>query len=79
MTNATAAPPHCAFCDNTGWMCEDHPEKPWGGFSRRSDACHCGGAGMPCPYCNPADEDNPPDMSRTGLKTDIDKDTGRRH
>lgn len=27
------------------WVCEDHPNKPWGGVSNSPDACHCGGAG----------------------------------
>ena len=38
------------------WVCEDHPDKPWDGASDMEDACHCGGAGMPCPICNPSDE-----------------------
>lgn len=37
----------CANCDGEGWVCEDHPEVPWGS----GDGC-CGGAGMPC-ICNP--------------------------
>jgi hypothetical protein len=39
----------CALCEDGGWVCENHPERPWGG----SHACQCGGAGMPCPECNP--------------------------
>lgn len=41
----------CANCDNEGWVCENHPEVPWGD----GDGC-CGGAGMPC-KCNTS---NPP-------------------
>lgn len=37
----------CANCDGEGWVCENHPEVPWG----EGDGC-CGGAGMPC-VCNP--------------------------
>ena len=36
----------CANCDGQGWVCENHPEVPWG----EGDGC-CGGAGMPC-ACN---------------------------
>jgi hypothetical protein len=67
----------CVVCDNTGWVCENHPDRPWKGFSKRFDACDCG-AGAPCDLCNPSDGDHPPDMSRTGMKVDID-DNGPRH
>lgn len=30
----------CADCDNSGWVCEDHPEVPW----NSGEGC-CGGAG----------------------------------
>ena len=38
----------CEVCDNTGWVCENHADRPsdCGGDSKR--ACTCGGAGMPC-------------------------------
>jgi len=39
----------CANCDGEGWVCEDHPEVPWGDGHQ----C-CGGAGMPC-KCNDAE------------------------
>src|SRR5262249_33759713 len=42
----------CFQCEDCGWVCESHPERPWEG----SHACGCGGAGMPCPICNPSDE-----------------------
>ena len=41
----------CLNCDNTGWVCEEHPDRPWRGNSQRADACDCG-AGMPY-ECNP--------------------------
>jgi hypothetical protein len=69
----------CVVCDDTGWVCETHPDRPTGMFSKRFDACNCGAAGMPCATCNPCDADNPPDMSRTGLKIAIDTKTGSRH
>jgi hypothetical protein len=48
----------CARCDNSRWVCENHPDKPWLG----DNACSCGGAGMPCPVCNHSDEDTPPEL-----------------
>ena len=41
-------------------MCEDHRDKPWDGASDSKDACHCGGAGLPCLTCNPCDDVTPP-------------------
>jgi hypothetical protein len=67
----------CVICDGTGWVCENHPDRPWA-FSSSAAACQCRGAGMPCERCNPSDADNRPDMSRTGLKITID-DKGPRH
>jgi hypothetical protein len=37
-----------AVCDDCGWVCENHPDRPFQGES----ACTCGGAGAPCPRCN---------------------------
>lgn len=33
----------CATCDDVGWVCENHPDRPWDG----PRACTCGGAGAP--------------------------------
>lgn len=41
----------CHNCDGTKRVCEYHPDRPWGGMSKRADACDCG-AGMPCGACN---------------------------
>ena len=38
----------CKKCDHTGWICEQHPDKPF----PHDD---CAGPGDPCPYCNNAD------------------------
>ena len=38
---------NCARCQDTHWVCEEHPDKPM-------DHDGCGGAGMPCPICNPS-------------------------
>ncbi|MHC2251075.1 hypothetical protein ACVILK_000767 [Bradyrhizobium embrapense] len=44
------------LCDDTRWVCENHPDQPWTG----NHACQCGGAGAPCPKCNkPGDGDIP--------------------
>jgi hypothetical protein len=42
----------CALCEDCGWVCENHPDRPWSG----DHACTCGGAGEPCPRCNPTED-----------------------
>ncbi|OAF11763.1 hypothetical protein AYJ54_07845 [Bradyrhizobium centrolobii] len=63
----------CDLCDDCGWVCENHPDRPWDG----PRACTCGGAGAPCPHCNVPAEGEPPRMPK-GFRVDIDKD-GWRH
>jgi hypothetical protein len=55
-----------------GWVCESHPNRPWQG----EHACDCGGAGMPCPWCNRASDGEAPRMPE-GFKTDFNKDGWR--
>jgi len=51
----------CLTCEDEGWVCENHPDHPFAG----PHACRCGGAGMPCPKCNPSSgQDNPPRLPR---------------
>src|SRR5258708_5572860 len=38
------AAPGCAVCREARWVCEVHPERPWGSV----DGCRCGAPGMPC-------------------------------
>ena len=38
----------CDLCDDTGWVCEDHGDRPLKGDSNRADACSFG-AGRPAP------------------------------
>ena len=58
----------CEWCDDHGWVCEEHSDRPWAEQSERFDACDCGGAGAPCPHCNA-------DVHKTGMKYIIaDKD-----
>lgn len=52
----------CQKCDNSRWVCEDHPNLPWDGSSDAPNACDCGGAGAPCLVCNPCDEEHAPQM-----------------
>jgi hypothetical protein len=63
----------CILCADTGWVCENHPRRPWDG----PHACDCGGAGMACPTCNVADDSEAPRLP-DGFKTEVDKD-GWRH
>jgi len=46
----------CFRCEDTRWVCEAHPERPWEGPHARE----CGEAGMPCPRCNRADAGDAP-------------------
>jgi hypothetical protein len=32
----------CSRCEDCGWVCENHPDRPWDG----EHACTCGGAGL---------------------------------
>ena len=57
--------PPCSRCGRTGWVCEVHDDRPWDG----KNACGCGGAGMPCPICNPSDEHNMPRLP-AGFRAD---------
>jgi hypothetical protein len=72
MSEPDPSAPHerCEICDNTGWVCENHPRRPSAMFSKRADACNCGAA-APCAFCNPCGgPDDPPDISRTDLAMD---------
>lgn len=41
----------CLNCLDSGYVCENHPHKPWAGYSEEESACDCG-AGMYCANCN---------------------------
>jgi hypothetical protein len=62
----------CTLCQDIGWVCETHPGKPWNG----PNACPCGAAGAPCPWCNQYDEETPPRMPE-GFLVEIEKDGSR--
>jgi hypothetical protein len=55
----------CLCCEDSDWVCENHPDQPWEGLH----ACQCGGAGMPCLKCNQPIQDEPPRLPK-GLKAD---------
>jgi flavoprotein len=38
----------CTFCEDCGWVCEDHPTFPW----NEEHLLTCNGAGVSCPWCN---------------------------
>lgn len=46
----------CPLCEDSGWVCEEHPQEPWDG----DHACGCGAPGMPCPECNAENGGNEP-------------------
>ena len=50
----------CPICFGIGWVCENHPDKPWD----KELGCECG-AGVPC-ECNRAGEPgvDEPDISQ---------------
>jgi hypothetical protein len=63
----------CSLCEDFGWVCENHPERPWEG----KHACICGAARVPCPQCIVIEDDEAPRMP-DGFPTEFDK-KGWRH
>jgi hypothetical protein len=51
----------CPACRDTGWVCEEHADRPWGDHP---NACTCGGAGMPCLLCNQPKDGERPQMPK---------------
>ena len=62
---------NCPFCQGLGWVCENHPTRPWEG----EHACTYGGAGAPCPMCNSSEHGETPRMP-DGFKTRSTKTAG---
>ena len=50
----------CAQCQDCGWVCEEHPGRPWAA----PRACGCGAAGLPCPICNIPEDGEEPNFHR---------------
>ncbi len=55
----------CSVCEDCGWVCEDHPDRPFQGEHARD----CGGAGAPCPRCNASDDE----PRAEGLRTEFEE------
>ncbi len=55
----------CKNCNGEGWVCEDHPTKPW----QDGEGC-CGAAGAACNICN-ADRDKLSDGMEVIWKRDV--------
>jgi hypothetical protein len=66
----------CGTCQGARWVCEDHPDQPWG--SDYPGACRCGGAGMPCPVCNGSKKGERPAMP-ADFTPHLDRDKGPIH
>jgi hypothetical protein len=49
---------NCPVCLGIGWVCENHPDKPWDD----EIGCTCG-AGTPC-SCNSAEGHEEPDITQ---------------
>ena len=65
-------------CADTGWVCENHPDRPWAQPGEYPNACDCC-AGAPCPDCNSLHQDGGAPRLPPGFRIDHDKDTGSRH
>jgi hypothetical protein len=63
---------NCPQCEDCGWICEEHPGRPWEG----PHTCTCGAAGIPCPTCNQPAQGEMPRMPE-GFRTEVDKDGWR--
>lgn len=50
-----AAQYECRLCEDTRWVCEQHPDRPWSGMNLTPSACPdgCAGPGVACPLCHP--------------------------
>ena len=58
--NARDSGSSCLLCEDCGWVCEMHQDKPWEG----PHACTCGAAGAPCPACNKPQPEEPPRLPK---------------
>jgi hypothetical protein len=67
----------CSVCTGHGWVCENHPDKPWYGLMPDDFVKCCCGAGQPCAACNPCDYDNPP--KKTGMQSVYANKNGVNH
>lgn len=70
-------PTRCHVCDDTGWVCEDHPDRP-SDCVPVARSCTCGGAGKPCPVCNTPAAGERPRMGPDFVPA-LDRDKGSIH
>jgi hypothetical protein len=56
--NVQGMNPNCAICRGIGWVCGNHPDKPWD--AEFGSVC---GADAPC-KCNETDGVDEPDVSQ---------------
>ena len=61
-TRDTVKPPACPTCGGGHWVCENHPDRPWCDSGLPGACVDCGGAGAPCPGCNPLGMEPPMDL-----------------
>jgi hypothetical protein len=62
----------CPRCQGAGWVCENHPDRPWGHDH------DCSRAGMPCPDCNEPHEGERPTIGDDFIPA-FDRDKGPVH
>jgi hypothetical protein len=62
---------NCTRCENTGWICELHPELA---RDHLITGGHCDGKGRPCPICNTGSPPYPSDLRRHLSGEYIDED-----
>jgi hypothetical protein len=65
-------------CKGRRWVCERHPDQPFGPPHNTADQASCGGAGTPCPICNQPELASRPDMG-PDFTPDMDVDKGALH
>ena len=67
--------PKCQRCQDVGWVCETHDDRPWS--LDLPNGCVCG-AGEPCPDCNSSDgEDDLLDTGEAIKNITATRDKGR--
>jgi hypothetical protein len=63
----------CKRCQDVGWVCESHPDRPWGESKPNGRIC---GAGEPCPDCNPSESEGDPPRTGGAITSIATRDKG---
>lgn len=58
----------CPRCRGIGWVCENHPDKPWD--TSLEGGCECA-AGAPCPRCSDILPIGVPDVSQVMIVDEV--------